>query len=284
MKKLLISATVTASLLTLALISAPHNASADTNGICLLDPPDLISNGSNAGYPVFPSCTVDRKMRVLSAPDPSAAPMSVNVMSLPSSAPLNGSVTVTNFPTPVAVQPVVASTTVPIAGSVSVSNFPASLPYPTPPANQAVTVTNTPSVTVNNFPTPVPVQAVSIASPIAVSNFPTPIPIQPVSAATNLPVVQPAAKYTIFSSAGTTALSGAKVFLGTANISTSAQITAITCYDNASAASGPIVLSTVLGLTPPWFPSGGISLANGLTCNVPASLLGNGVAVYWRTF
>lgn len=91
------------------------------------------------------------------------------------------------------------------------------------------------------------------------------------------------ATYTNLQGAGTTVIKNSPgTFLGLSNINSAAQITAVTCYDNASAASGPVIISMIAGLTPPQYPQGGIAFVNGLTCNIPLSLLGAGVAVYYR--
>ena len=251
MKRSIVVAASIALVAATALGQRPHQASADPNGICIPyegDAPD-----TPVGAPLSPACTPERRMYVLSEPDPEGSPFPVTVVSMPSSSSGgSGSVTVTNFPTPVSNQ------------NVTVSNFPAAQTYPTPipfPSLQPVSVTNWQA-----YPTPIP--------------FPS---VQPVSIATTLPAVLPPANYTNLLSSGTTVIRNAPTtFLGMEDVSTSVQVTAITCYDNATAASGTVVLNTVLGLTNPSFPDGGVAMKNGLTCNVPVSLLGNGIAIYWR--
>jgi hypothetical protein len=91
------------------------------------------------------------------------------------------------------------------------------------------------------------------------------------------------ANYTVLSTAGTyTLLNHPGAFLGVLNVNSIAQVTALLCYDNASAASGPVVFNSILTTTPPVLPDGGVSLSAGLTCNVSLSLLGSVVAVYYR--
>ncbi len=283
MKRALIGLSAAAFGLALSLISAPPQAKADTNGICLIGG-EPVPNAPTDGSPILPDCSTTRRLQVQTMPDPSNPPTRVQVISLPSSAPISGAVNVQNpgdFPSPIPFPTSYAINNFPSTQNVNVLNPSA---FPTPLANQPVTVTNqvTPapfpaSFSVNNvaaFPTPIPFPAVQTVN---VNNFPTPTPQATQS------VVQLPAKYTILSGSGTTILNtGATTFLGVTNISTSVQITAVTCYDSASAASGPVVINTALGLTPPWFPGGGIGLTNGLVCNVPLTLLGNGIAVYWR--
>lgn len=273
MRRALIGLTALGFGLALSLISAPPSAVADTNGICLINGQPLISNPTD-GSPILPNCSPDRRLQVMTAPDPSASPMRVQVISLPSSAPINGAVTVQNpgaFPSPIPFPTSYAINNYPSTQNVNVLN-PSAFPSPIPfPAVQPVSG----SVSVLNFPNPVPAQ--TFPASFSVSNFPTPTP-QATQAVVQLP-----ANMTILSAAGTTVVNNTPTtFLGVSDVSTSAQITAVTCYNNATTNSGTVFLNTTLGLTNPWFPSGGIALTNGLTCNVPLSLLGNGVAIYWR--
>ena len=91
------------------------------------------------------------------------------------------------------------------------------------------------------------------------------------------------ANYTVIS--GTTAVvakSTPGVLLG-AN-TTGIQTNALTCYDNASAASGNILVTATLGTVGgglSGMPGGGINATAGIICQVPTAIVGT-VVVFWR--
>jgi hypothetical protein len=265
------------------------------------------SSGSGTGGPVYPAPLTSPFPIVASTTIPTheqgtipvtgtffQALQPVSIATLP---PITGTVNVGNFPT----YPTPPATQT-INGTVNVGNFPATQPVSGTffQATQPVSIASPVAVTGSFYQTTQPVsisapvsvtgsfyqatQPVSIATlppiggAVSVTNFPTPVPLQNVAITSGL-----SAKYSIMATAGTYVVKNtAAVFLGIANLSTSVQITAVACYDNASAASGSLLVNTALGLSPPWFPSGGIATNNGLTCTVPLTLLGAGVAVYYR--
>ncbi len=91
------------------------------------------------------------------------------------------------------------------------------------------------------------------------------------------------ASYTVISGTTATVIKNAPgVFLGV--LTTGIQTNALTCYDNASAASGTIIgtgtLATV-GLGLAGLPPGGVQATAGITCQVPTAIVGT-VVVFWR--
>jgi hypothetical protein len=94
--------------------------------------------------------------------------------------------------------------------------------------------------------------------------------------------LQPA---TYTSISGTTAVvikNAPGVLLGV--MTTGIQTNALTCYDNASAASGTIVSTGTLGVIGAGLsaiPQGGIQTVSGITCQVPTAIIGT-VLIFWR--
>jgi hypothetical protein len=77
---------------------------------------------------------------------------------------------------------------------------------------------------------------------------------------------------------------GPGVFYGVVNNALSAQTATVSCYDNASAASGSTVAAVgALGVTQviQW-PAGGKKFTNGLTCQASATPTTPGVEIYFQ--
>lgn len=215
----------------------------------------------------------------------------VNIGNLPATQPVSGAFFQETQPvsiaSPVAVtgsfypatQPVSIAAPVSVTGSFFQSTQPVSISSPVTVTGTFFQATQPVSGTFYQSTQPVSIATLPpIGGAVSITNFPTPVPLQSVAITSGL-----SAKYTNMAATGTYVIKNTPgVFLGISNLSTSVQITAVSCYDNATAASGTLLVNTALGLSPPWFPSGGIATNNGITCNVPVSLLGSGVAVYWR--
>lgn len=164
------------------------------------------------------------------------------------------------------VYPAVGASPFPISGSVNVGNFPATQPVSGTfyQATQPVSIATTIPVSVNNFP-----GSQTVSGSVAVSNLPTtqnvniiastPLPIQPVTlnVPSPLPVTlsTPAAIFpgytsTLYyagaSSSGQIVKSAPGALLALINTSTSAQSATMTCYNNASAASGNVLWAGTL--------------------------------------
>lgn len=272
------------------------------------------SSGSSAGGAVYPASS-SSPFPVTGSFYQSIQPVSIatlppvnvsNFPAFPTVQAVNGTVNIGNFPAtqPVsgaffqATQPVSIASPVAVTGSFYPATQPVSIAAPVSvtgsffQSTQPVSIASPVPVTGTFFQATQPVsgafyqstQPVSIATlppiggAVSVTNFPTPVPLQNVAITSGL-----SSKYTNMAATGTYVIKNTPgIFLGISNLSTSVQITAVSCYDNATAASGTLLVNTALGLSPPWFPSGGISTNNGITCNVPVTLLGSGVAVYWR--
>ena len=75
------------------------------------------------------------------------------------------------------------------------------------------------------------------------------------------------------------------VLFGIVNNSVNAQLVSVTCYDNGTAANGPVVAS-IAPLGPSQFitwPAGGRLFVNGLTCQASGAPTGAGIEIYMGT-
>lgn len=93
------------------------------------------------------------------------------------------------------------------------------------------------------------------------------------------------ATYTIFlaNTVGTVVKSSPGIFYGAVNLSASNQGQTLSCFDNASAASGnPIFEAKIAAGVSVGIGEPGVQFTNGLTCSTSAALTSPGVAVYWR--